>query len=798
MLLERFLRDVRYALRGMRRSPGFAVVAVATLALAIGANTAIFSVVDALLMRALPYRNADRLVVIAATREITGATRALNQSFQLDAAARWQRSLRTLDEVAYYDTAGLELETRGGAEMLRAALVSPSFFSVLGGAMAAGVPISPGNALTASVVISERLANRLFGGPGQAVGQSLTLNARAYTIVGVAGSGWDVPSDKTDLWDSATFAGTINPRCCGVRLIGRLKAGVSVAQADGDVRETAERLASVDPASFGRLHMTVTTLRSEQLGSGRTVLLLLWAAVGVVLVIACANLLNLLVARNASRMRDIVIRQTLGAPRARLVLQGLTESAVLVAAGVAGGLLIARAATAMLAGVDPDMFPQLHDVHLDRTVLAFAIALGILTMIATGIAPSLQASRAAAPRTHSVTPTRRHRRLQQILCAAQLAAAVVLLVSAALLGRSLVDLLGTDLGVSPDHVLTASLYATAGRPHTAQELASTLDRVVDRVQHLPGVESAGASTSLPPNDSNLMISLKPAGGNVSYVASAVSCTPGYFHALGMRLVEGRFFRADDDGRHPPVIIVSQTTARHLFPGKDPVGQTFHIPKFPYAQTSSNEATVVGVVSDVKYSGIDASAGDQVYWSLPQAPWLSTFLTVRAANDAHLAPALRAAVASVDPTFAITSIQPLESILATATAPARFRTALIAAFALLALVIAAVGLYGIVAYSVSERTAEIGVRVALGAATRDVISIVLREALAMAGAGLVIGLPLAYVTARTFAALLFGVTPADVFTYAASAVALLLVALAAALVPAQRAARVDPIMALRAE
>ena len=798
MRLEAFLRDVRYALRGLRRTPGFAAVAIATLALAIGANAAIFSVVDALLLRPLPYRDGDHLVVIDMRRQIDGAARSRPNYPSIKATQRLRESLHTFDDVLFYDTNSFELTTRNGAEIVDGASVSPNFFSTLDGAIIAGQSITPSNALTPSIVISQRLAERVFGGGTPSIGKPLTLNAQTYTIIGVAGPEWDLPSPKTDVWRSVVFAQTIESRCCNGHVLARLMPGKSLAAAGADVHDAVRRLSTVDAETFDRVETTVSTLRSTQLGAGRTALLLLWAAVGVVLVIACANLLNLLVARNVSRQREMAIRRALGAPRGRLVVQGLTESMMLAAAGVVGGLLVARVATGMLARVDPDVFPQLHNVQVNVTVLAFAIGLGILTIVATGIAPAIQAARSAARHTRNATPTRQHRRLQQFLCVAQLAAAVVLLVSATLLGRSLGALLATDLGVSPDHVMTASVNAAFGRPHTAPELASMLQRVVDRVQAIPGVESVGASTSLPPSQSRMMMSIIPPGSTVELFASAVSCTPGYFHALGMRLIKGRFFTVDDDAQHPAVIVLGQSTARHLFGEKEPLGQTLGIPRFPYALTASKQATVVGVVSDVKYTGIDAQAGDQIYWSLQQAPWLSAFLTIRATNDQHLASVLRATVASVDPTIAIASITPLETILATATAPVRFRTVLVATFALVALAIAAIGLYGIVAYSVSQRTAEIGVRVALGAVPRDVMSMVFLEALGVTVVGLAIGLPLAYLMARTFATLLFGVAPADATTYALSAIALLLIAVAAALIPARRAAGVDPIVALRAE
>lgn len=313
-----------------------------------------------------------------------------------------------------------------------------------------------------------------------------------------------------------------------------------------------------------------------------------------------------------------------------------------------------------------------------------------------------------------------------------------------------------------------------------------------------GGQRVVVGTSLPPDASRLMMTLKRRGSAVDYAASAVSCTPGYLQALGIRLIQGRLFTNADDARHPPVMIVSASTARHLFGEGDPIGQTMAIPKFRYKLANGTDATVVGVVADVKYSGIDAAAGDQVYIPLAQMPWLSTFLAVRTDRDVDIAPTLRRAVASVDSTVAVSAVKPLTRILATATAPAKFLTTLLVAFALLGLTIASIGLYGIIAYSVSQRTGEFGVRVALGARTSDVMALVVREGTLIAAAGVAIGIPAAYATSRTFAALLFGVKPTDPFTYVASAIGLIVVALVACYGPARHAARVDPIAALRAE
>jgi putative ABC transport system permease protein len=798
-LLDAISRDVRYALRGTKRSPGFTAVVVSMLALAIGANTAIFSVVNRLLVRPLPYRAADRLVVFEAVRQYEGAPRPVGASFSLEAARRWLDALRVASDSAYYASAAFQLRTRDGLEIVDGATVSASFFSTLDGPIVAGRPIGQADSLTPSIVISHRLWERLFNASPDAVGSHLVLNSNDYVVIGVAGPAWDVPSSKTDIWQPADFAHLINPACCGVQLFARLRPDVTTTQANADVRDTARALAAVDRRSFGGLHAGVASLRRKQLGDTRSALLMLWAAVGVVFLVACANLLNLLVARNLARTREFAVRQALGASRVQLILQGLTESTVLAIGGVAGGLLVARFAAMMLARVDPNTFPMLHDAPLDPFVLAFTAGLGVMVTLTTGILPSIEAARGStALRVMTDAAAPRHRRLQRLLCVAQLAAAVVLLVSGTLLARSFVELASTDLGVTPERVMTASIDSAFGRPHSAEEIAASIQRVVERVKQIPGVIAAGAGTSLPPNASRLTMFLKRRSDEVDYVASAVSCTPGYVQALGIRLLKGRLFTEADDPQHPPVMIVSASTARRLFGDADPLGQTMTVPKFRYRITNADQATVVGIVADVKYSGIDAAAGDQVYLSLAQVPWLSTFLTVRTSSDVNVAATLRQIVVSVDPTVSVTSIRPMESIVATAIAPARFRTALVAAFALLALVIAAVGLYGIVSYSVARRTTELGIRMTLGARSRDLMVLVLRDGAGIALAGVMIGVPAAYAASRAFAVLLFGVTPSDRLTYVLSAAALLLTSLAASYLPARRASRVDPIVALHAE
>jgi ABC-type antimicrobial peptide transport system permease subunit len=719
-------RDVRYALRMLGRSPGFTAVAALTLALGIGATTAIFSIVNAILLHPLPYESAERLVRlyenIPAAESPNSKPRRIGALDTRDLLELRAHS-RTLSHVITYSFTTVTVSGCGDAMRLRGAPVSAATFPMLGVQPLVGRWFTPDEERPGQdrvILLGHNAWQRCFARDPNVLGRVLTFTGRAagplggnvtlgqYTVVGIMPGDVHFPDDDAQFW-----------------IPGSLEPG---------------------PA-----------------------LLLLWAAVGIILIVACANITNLLTARNVARTREISIRRALGASRSRLVMQGLTESALLAAGGAAGGLVIARMAAAALRVVDPETFPRLDDLRFDPVVLLFAAGLGIVTTLATGILPAIQAANAAPPRTVTNAPTRRHRRLQQLLCVTQLGAAVVLLIAATLFGRSLVGLLQTDLGVTPEHVVTASINTAFGRPHSADEIAGTMLRVVERVQQIPGVHAVGAGTSLPPDTSRIMMSLKRKSDDVDYVASAVSCTPGYFQALGIRLVKGRFFTATDDAQHPAVIIVSATTARHLFGTDDPIGQTFTVPKFQFRLGTGKEATVVGIVSDVKYSGIEATAGDQVYWSLAQAPWLSTFLTIRTTGDVNIASELRQMVASVDPTVAVSSIKPLDGLIATATAPARFRTTLMAAFALIGLAIASIGLYGVVAYSVSQRTAEIGVRVALGADRRNVISLVMRESVAIGGAGVAIGLPAAYAMSRTFAALLFGVKPTDVFTYVVSAV-----------------------------
>jgi putative ABC transport system permease protein len=800
--MERVARDFRYAVRTLRRTPAFTAVAVLTLALGIGANAAMFSVVYGILLRPLPYSDAGRLVLISRDQDLTGAHRPVpvlfNSSADMDA---WQRALHALESTAFYSQEVAALSTDGPSEVIDSAVVSDTFFSTLAGPMAAGRPLGATDDLTPAVVIGDRLSRRLAGTSDRAIGQHLTLSSRSYVIVGVVPSSFQFPASKTDVWIPSGFMRAVNPRCCGFRMLGRLKPDVTVSQAAAEAHALATSL-SPPFGSRTESRATLASLRDQLVGDVRPALLVLFAAVGLVLLVACANLLNLLLARQVSREREAVIRSALGASRGRLIVESLAQAAVLAAGGAATGVILAIASVSALKRWQPPGIPRLDAVHVDLPVLLFSIAIAVLTALAAGLLPVLRSRHTGygpAFGAATVTSAPRRRRIRRVLCAAELALSLVLLIGAALLARSLVRLMQTDLGVATDHVLTASLnFAFGGRPTDAQTL-ERVDRLVERVRALPGVQSVGVGTALPPNASRLRLTLRRAGDTVDYVASGVAATPDYFHALGMRLVSGRLFTSDDDLNHPPVMIMNVDTARRLFGGGNPIGRTMSLPVNRNGKSVREEMTLVGIVSNVKYAGLDAAAEDAVYRPFTQQTWVAPFLVVRTTADPQaLVATLGRAIADTDRGVVISDVRPLDSIVSDSAAQPRFRTALLGAIAGLALAMAIVGLYGVIAYSVAQRTKEIGIHMAVGARARDVLWMVMREGLAIAGAGVLAGIAIAVAAMQALRGLLYGVAATDALSYVIATAALFAVAIVATYVPARRAARIDPLVALRHE
>jgi predicted permease len=520
-----------------------------------------------------------------------------------------------------------------------------------------------------------------------------------------------------------------------------------------------------------------------------------------VLLVASANLVNLFLARQATRSQETAVRLALGASRGRILLRGLIESSLISAVGTAAGIGLGAIAIEAAARWAPAGMPWLAHLRPDFAVLSFGSLLGALTAVALGVLPATQSRRATLARQDrpgAVTP--RGHWLRRMLCAAELAVAIVLLVGGLLLGRSLVRLLAIDIGVNPDHVTTASVNLDVSGTHSDAQKIQLVNAIVARLRALPGVRGAGIGTAMPPDSSGARITMRqtPEGGGGSYAAEGVSLTPGYLPALGVRLQRGRFFTAADDGRHG-VIIMSAQTARRFFGNADPLGRATTIPTLLNGRKGTAEVTLVGIIADVKYAGLTAAPGDQIYEPFAQQPWSRVYLAVRTDGDpADFPSTVRRAVASVDPTVVLSSIQTLDAKLAGITAPPRFRAFVLDSFAGLCLAVSAIGLYGVIAYSVAQRTMEIGIRMALGARTADVMGMVLREGAMLGVIGAVVGLGAAYAVTRLLASLLYGVTPTDPISFALAAVILLIVAFLASYLPARRAAQVDPLVALKAE
>ena len=790
--------DVGYAFRTFARSPGFTLAATLTLALGIGANVAMFSVLYAVILKPLPYQNPDRLVLLQAETAVAGTRRPLPTSVRLSEFDAWKHA-ETFERPALYIRAAHSLSTSEGREQFDDALVSAEFFETMAGRFVAGRPLTAEDDAMPTCVISERVAARLFGGAAAAIGQPLTLNSRPFTIVGVVTRDFKFPERITDAWLSARFVRTFDPRDFGFQMIARSRPGVSVERMNAEVESIARR----QPRGDDRLRAHVVTLSNQIKGPATRVLAVLFAAVTLVLGVACINLSNLLLARNASRAREMAIRASLGASRQRLIGQALTESACLALIGAVVGLALARGLVAFAAAGGSTVVPNLETARLDLPTFVFATAAMVCAALAAGLAPGVAAGWSANEKqlVTGVSPNRSHQRIRVVLCTAEWIVAFVLLVAAALLGQSFVGLMHIDLGVSTDHVATASLNFALGQSPSQEEVARRTQQLLDRIGRIPGVQTAGVGTSLPPQTSRLQISLKLKGDNVDYAAAAVPVSPGYFSALHIRLVQGRLFTEADDASHPDVMIMSEDTARRFFGPGDVIGRTMELPRASWSgpRLSPIEMTLVGVISNVKYAGLTAPAEDAVYRPFAQQPWIAPFLVARTTTDpAALLPSIRREIATVDPGIVVASTRTLDSMMADVTAAPRVQTIVFALLTALALAMAAVGLYGVVASSVAQRTREIGIRVALGASRRRVLWLALREGAAIGIVGLVIGAGIALAVVRLLQSSLYGVSPTDPLSFLAAAAALAGVAMLASYLPARRATSVDPLVALRTD
>ena len=804
--LDMLRQDARYALRTMRKNPGFTTVAVLTLALGIGANTAIFSVVNAVLLRPLPYSQPERLVMLFEENQKRGLVGFHTSPPTL---GDWRREGQVLTGAAAYLRGEFVIAGEGAPVRLSGMIVSTDFFSLLGVVPALGRSFQPeeGEPGTAkAVVISHSLWRARYGSDPKILGRKMRMNDMDYEVIGVLPESFWFP-DPREVWVPLSFTPEVlTARMRGARylpVLARLRPGVSREQALARMNALAAQLGEQYPNNAGWT-VSLVPMHARLVGGVRPVLLILFAAVGFVLLIASTNVANLLLARATARQKEIALRQALGASRARLLRQFLTESVMIFALGGLLGVLPAGLAVRALVQLAPERIPRLDNVALDGQVLLFAVGVSLLTGLLFGLIPALRAGAAsrlealgAAGRSPSTGPGAV--RLRGFLVISEVALSLVLLIGAGLLVRSFLRLQAVNPGFNPTNVMTVPLSLSTTRYSDRAQQAEFFKQVLERWKESPGVRSTGGSTNLPLSGSTMTFQFRIPGWRVApnetLYAQYHATTPGYFRTVGIPLLQGRAFADGDNPESRPVAIINQTMARRYWSGQDPVGQTFSIS----SRNGLVEKEIVGVVGDTKHSELAAAPVPEVYVPFAQDAWPFLTLVVRSDFDPSAQTSiLQSELWAVDEDLPAGNFRSLEGLRQESIRPLRFQTILMSAFSLLAVVLAGVGIYGVVSYAVNQRTREIGIRMALGAQRRNILLLILGRGLGLTLMGVGLGVAAAVGVTRFLERLLFGVTPTDPVTYLGVAVTLSVVALLACWIPARRAMRVDPMVALRYE
>ena len=816
-VMSRWLNDLRqdalYGLRTLRKNPGFTIVAVLTLALGIGANTAIFSMVNGVLLRPLSYADPDKLVAVWETFQKRGSDRF---PFSFPNFRDWQERNQVFEKFALFRDLQVNFTTDEGTERLPAALVTAEFLPALRVSPQLGRAFTPADDVKGAepvALLSHEFWQHRFGGDPAIVGQRLTINGAGATVIGVLPAGFEFPIDlgNAKIWTPAASDAGLFPQrgLHGYTGLARLKPSVTMRQAQVEMSRIAAELEQEYPRSNEGKGANIISLQEQVVGESRLGLLLLLGVTGFVLLIACANVANLLMARSAARQREFAIRTALGAGRGRLIRLLLTESSLLVLGGGTLGTILApgvvQGIRALLATWE---VPRLGEVSADGSVLAFAIAVSLMSAVLFGLAPALQSPQLALYSSLkeglSYSSSRSRRRVRGALVILEVAMAIVLLLGAGLLLRSFLSLLQVNPGFNTDSVLTFRLIASRQKYDTFDQVADFHRQVETHIAALPGVLSSGASDRAPlaggrfSTDFWILGRMNP-DTEEGILFRYYSATPGYFRTLGIPLLRGRLFTEEDRRHRPGVVLINQTMAQRYWPDGNPLGDSLML-GLSFGQDGEPETfEVVGVVGDVKQTSLDAEVGPQIYIPYRQQTGNRMYFVVRTEGDPlALADAIRAEVAALDRDVPLYEVSTMEALKARSTASRRVGVLLLGGFAVLALALAVVGLYGAISYSVSQRTHEMGIRMALGAGRGEILKMVLREGLWLALTGLALGTAGAFALTRLLEGMLYGVAATDPATFLAVSALLLSVALAACYLPARRATKVDPMVALRYE
>jgi putative ABC transport system permease protein len=796
--------DIRFAFRTLAKSPGFTLIAVLTLALGIGANTAIFSVINSVLLRPLPYPRSEQLVAISDSNPAKNIEQSKLTPVKY---AELVASQKSFSHIAGYEFENLSLPSGDHAESITVAKTVGPIFPLIGVAPFLGRTLNEADDRVGTepvAVLNYTLWRDQFGSDTQIIGRQIQLSRESYTVVGVMPEGFQFPA-QVQVWvpaalDPSLFAEAAPRMARFLNVFGRLKDGVMLNQAQAELATAAAQIAQHYPRSDGGWTVKVDTLYEQTIGHARAGLLILAGAVALVLLIACVNVANLQLTRAESRHQEMAVRAALGANRAQLVRQLLVESLILALAGGILGTLVALWGIDLLAALNSGQIPRVRELRPDASVFGFALVLATLTGIFSGLAPALNSSRinldpVLRESAHAVSGSVRSHRVRGILLVAQIAFALVLLTSSALLIKSLFRLQRVDPGFTRANILTFRLSLPWERRDESVEFYK---RVLQRIGELPGIQSVGASSFLPVSASDAPLAFhiegESRGADDRLLADFSVVSSGYFPALGIPLKKGRIYTEADSRQATPAVIVNESFVRRFLPNQDPVGKLL---RFEGRFGSPKGNQIIGVVGSVRRHGLEQEPGPEVYLSYQQTPWPYMSLVARTkAAPASVAQSIQRALYAVDSTQPVFDIKTMEERLDDSVAQRRFNMLLLGLFAALALILASIGIYGVISYSVTQRTREIGLRLALGAQRSDVLRLIIAQGLRLTVIGLAAGVAVALAIGKLISSLLYGINAHDPLTFLTTGLVLSAVALLACWLPARRASRLDPLIALR--